>query len=176
MANVLAMHDDGCRAGTRAGTVWFMQNLLATMVTTTSHGMWLPGDLRGYVEDGVVLPPSPSLLRHAERLMTAEPVLFTAAQQIALFDALVEASQRYGYNLLCASVEAWHAHWLIDHRADPVEVMVGRLKTAMRKALNRGRIWTEGYDKRFCFTLEAIEARRAYIMRHAGYRPLPIAH
>ncbi len=153
-----------------------MQNLLATMVTTTSFGTWPPGNLRGYVENGIVLPSNPALLRHATGLMTKEPVYFTPAEQVVLFDALVEAAQRYGYNLLCASVESWHLHWLIDHGMDAVDVMVGRLKTAMRKALNRGRIWTEGYDKRYCFTLDIVDVRRAYIMRHAGYRPLPAFH
>jgi len=38
------------------------QNLLATMVTTTTYGTWLPGDVRGYVDDGVILPGDPTLL------------------------------------------------------------------------------------------------------------------
>ena len=33
-------------------------NVLATMVTTTSYGTWLPGELRGYVDKGVILPPT----------------------------------------------------------------------------------------------------------------------
>jgi hypothetical protein len=149
-----------------------MQNLLATMVTSTSFGTWPPGDMRGYVEDGVILPPNPALLRHANGLMSKNPVYFSGAEQSMLFDALIGACNRYGYRLICASVESWHLHWLIDHGMELVETMVGRLKTAMRKALNRGRIWTEGYDKRYCFTLAVLEARRAYIMRQAGYRPL----
>ena len=58
-----------------------MQRLLATTVTTTSYGAWLPGDLRGYVEDGVVLPGDPARLEQAVRAMGGRsPVLFTSEQ------------------------------------------------------------------------------------------------
>jgi hypothetical protein len=158
------------------GTIPFMsQRLLATMITTTSYGVWPPGDLRGYVDEGVILPGNPKLLDHAKALMTSDPVYFTTAQQTILFNALVSASTRYGYQLFCASVESWHLHWLIDHGFDSAATMVGRLKTAMRKALNCGRIWTEGYDSRYCFTDRDVDTRRGYIMRHAGYRPIPEA-
>ncbi|MGD0539955.1 MAG: hypothetical protein ABSB33_00420 [Tepidisphaeraceae bacterium] len=41
--------------------------LLATMVTTTSYGAWLPGDIRGYVQNGIVLPGDPFRLEQAVR-------------------------------------------------------------------------------------------------------------
>jgi len=50
--------------------------------------------------------------------------------------------------------------------------MVGRLKTRMRQALNCGRIWTSGYDKRFCFDENELNTRIDYVQRHAGRRPL----
>jgi hypothetical protein len=71
------------------------------------------------------------------------------------------------------SIESWHAHWLVDHAFDAVEVMVGRLKTRMRQAVARGRLWTAGYDARYCFDEEAVEARHDYIRRHHGSRAVP---
>jgi len=50
-------------------------NLLATMITTTTYCMWLPGDVRGYVEDGVVLPSNPDLLDFASMQMSQAAVL-----------------------------------------------------------------------------------------------------
>lgn len=149
------------------------QHLLATMITTTTYGTWLPGDRRGYVDKGVILPGDPVLLDLARRLLKSEPVYLTAEEQNIAFDALVRAADEFGYNLLEVSIESWHAHWLIDQKFDAVEVMVGRLKTRMRQAVNRGRIWTSGYDSRYCFDDDSINGRRRYIRNHRGWRPRP---
>lgn len=148
------------------------QRLLATMITTTTYGTWLPGDLRGYVEDGIILPPDPHRLERSRRLLKTDPIFLTAREQEALFEALQCAAREFDYALLAASIESWHAHWLIDHAFDDVKVMVGRMKTRMRQALARGCLWTAGYDARYCFDDEAVEARRNYIRGHQGTRPL----
>jgi hypothetical protein len=146
------------------------QNLLATMITTTTYGTWLPGDVRGYVEHGIVLPPAPRLESRARLLLTSEPVLMSRIEQNLAADILVSACERFGYPLFCLSIECWHLHWLTDCRSDAIPTMVARLKNAIRQALGRGRIWTAGYDKRFCFSLEQVNARYEYIARHAGFR------
>jgi hypothetical protein len=149
------------------------QRLLATMVTTTTYGTWLPGDLRGYVEDGIILPANPDRLERSCRLLKSDPIFLTAHEQETIFEALQRAAHEFDYDLFAASIESWHAHWLIDHAFDAVQVMVGRLKTRMRQALDRGRLWTAGYDARFCFDHDALERRRNYIHRHHGSRRLP---
>lgn len=140
------------------------------MVTTTSYGTWLPGDLRGYVNDGIILPPNPRLLNHARSLLSQAPVYFTDAQQIVLFLALRGAAEKFGYRLTDASVESWHLHWMIEHGYDPVQDMVGRLKTRMRQMVRRGRIWTRGYCHRCFYGGGQLNRARRYIARHAGCR------
>lgn len=146
------------------------RRVLATMVTTTSYGTWLPGDIRGYVDDGAILPHNPRLLSHARSIMSGNPVYFTDAQQIVLTRAICDAAVEFNYVLTDLSVEPWHLHWVIDHRFDPVHVMAGRLKTRMRQLINRGRIWTEGYHHTCLYDQAAVEARRQYIARHDGAR------
>lgn len=148
------------------------RRVLATMVTTTTYGTWLPGDLRGYVDNGVILPGDPRLHQSAARRMSGNPVVLSRQEQAQASQALRAASHEFAYTLLAVSIESWHAHWLIDHGYDTVAAMVGRLKTRMRQALRRGRIWTEGFDKRFCFDERTVETRRQYIERHAGFQPL----
>jgi REP element-mobilizing transposase RayT len=141
------------------------------MVTTTSYGSWLPGDLRGYVDDGIILPGDPLRLTQAVKRMGARtPVLFTPAQQTGLFEALRAAAQEFHYELTDASIECWHVHWIVHHGFDSVPTMVGRLKNRMRQALGIGRIWTEGYYDSRMFDLPAVATRRRYIARHAGCR------
>ncbi len=143
---------------------------LATMVTTTSYGTWLPGDMRGYVEGGEILPASPSLLSYAKQQLAKSPVYFTPAEQDIVYEALVNASGEFGCLLTDVSLESWHVHWICSHGADPVPKMVGRLKTRMRQALDRGRVWTEGYCRRCLRSPPEIGTARAYIARHAGCR------
>ena len=141
------------------------------MVTTTSYGSWLPGDLRGYVEDGVVLPGDPRRFRQAiDHMGGRSPVLFTAEQQVVLFESLCDAAAEFGYELADVSVESWHVHWLVGHGFDPVATMVGRLKNRLRQAVGVGRVWTAGYYDSTCFDEAAVLARRRYIGRHVGCR------
>lgn len=145
--------------------------LLATMITTTSYGSWLPGDLRGYVERGEILPGDPQRLALArERMGDHMPVRFSSAQQAALFDVLCGACDEFRYRLTDASVESWHVHWIVEHGSDAVATMVGRLKNRMRQALNIGRIWTEGYYDSLLFDSRMVDKRSAYIARHPGCR------
>ena len=144
--------------------------VLATMVTTTSYGTWLPGDARGYVENGKILPADPKRYDQARQRLVGDPVHFTAGQQGCLFEALRRAAIEFGYRLTDVSLESWHVHWILDHGFDPVKDMVGRLKTRIRQALAIGRVWTDGYCHR-CFDDEgSLVTARAYIGRHPGCR------
>jgi hypothetical protein len=145
--------------------------LLATMVTTTSYGAWLPGDLRGYVDNGVVLPGDPERFDEAVRRMGGRsPVIFNAGQQTRLFEAICAAADEFGYQLTDASIESWHAHWIVSHGFDSVATMVGRLKNRMRQALGIGRVWTAEYYDTLPFEQPAVLIRRGYILRHEGCR------
>lgn len=149
------------------------------MLTTTTYGTWLPGDVRGYVDDGVVLPHDPAVLERALGRLKGEPVYLTDREQSAAFAALESARDEFGYALLAASVESWHVHALVDHGYDAVADVAGRLKTRMRQAVvatrgrgatAAGRLWTAGYDARYCFTADAVVGRAGYIGRHRGAR------
>ena len=140
------------------------------MITTTSYGTWLPGDARGYVQKGRILPSNPRLLHHAQSLLTRQPVIFTDTQQLTLFHALRLAADEFGYRLTDVSIENWHLHWIVGHGSDPIATVVGRCKTRMRQSLNRGRIWSEGYHYRTLTTDDDTTTARRYIANHAGCR------
>ncbi|MBA3483758.1 MAG: hypothetical protein H0T51_18295 [Pirellulales bacterium] len=140
-----------------------------TFITTTSYGSWVPGDARGYVQRGEILPPAPPLARHATSLLKSPPVRFSDVEQNDLFNALTDAAVEFGYLLTDVSVESWHLHWIVQHD-DDIAPMAGRLKNRMRQQLNRGRIWTEGYHFDELLTDAVIVAASNYIARHAGAR------
>lgn len=144
---------------------------IATFVTTTSFGSWLPGDIRGYVDNGQLFPPIPQLEAHVRRTMTQSPVQFSHRDREALFEALCAASLEFHYRLTDAVVEATHLHWIIGHN-DSVSAMMGRLKNRMRQSLNRGRIWTDGFSHRLLLDDDSLYDARHYLTKHNGWRML----
>jgi hypothetical protein len=146
-----------------------VEKVEASFVTTTTHGSWLPGDVRGYVERGQTLPANPALAEFARSQMKTPSVAFTERELEEIFEALTLAADEYQYRLSDAVIERTHAHWIINHD-DEMEVMVGRLKNRMRQRLNRGRIWTAGYCGFELRTLTALQQAREYLAQHAGAR------
>ncbi|HYO23596.1 MAG TPA: hypothetical protein VEQ85_01470 [Lacipirellulaceae bacterium] len=142
---------------------------LATFITTTSYGSWLPGDDRGYVDNGQLMASRPLLADHARRQMTGDAVVFSRLDQDRLFEALIAGAQEFAYQVTDVVIEATHLHWIIGH-SDAPETMVGRIKTRMRQRLARGRIWSADYLRRLLFDDDAIECARTYLTKHAGLR------
>ena len=143
-----------------------------SFVTTTSYGTWLPGNARGYVRRGEILPGDAKLLELSRNQLKKPPIRFSALDRDRLFSALVASCSEFGYRLSDATIESWHMHWIFFHGDDAIEAAVGRLKTRMRQALSRGRIWTEGFCAEPLFDHTAVSQAQEYIARHAGCRML----
>lgn len=63
-----------------------------------------------------------------------------------------------------------HVHVVVGYREQSIGEVVGRFKNAGRVALKNagieGRIWTKGYDKRFCYDEDALKNRIEYVNEH----------
>ena len=64
------------------------------------------------------------------------------------------------------------AQWLppVGYDVRPIEETVRRYKNASTVALREkgleGKVWTRGYDKRFCFDEASLEERIRYVQGH----------
>ena len=121
-----------------------------SFVTTTSYGSWLPGDLRGYVRRGVILPGDPELLEMSRGLLKGAPVRFSVADRERLFHSLVAACEEFGYRLSDVTIESWHLHLIVVHGDDKIETVMGRLKTRMRQAVRAGGFGPRGIVPNRC--------------------------
>lgn len=139
-----------------------------SFITTTAYGNWLPGDVRGYARQGKILPGEVELAELSRKKLKSPPVHFTLEERWKLFSALVDACNEFQYRISDVAIESWHLHWILFHGDDAVDAAVGRLKTRMRQALNRGRIWTEGFCAEPLLKDFAVEQARAYIADHDG--------
>ena len=145
-----------------------MGETLGIMFTSTTYGTWLRGDTRGWVEDGILYPPDPELETADRERMKYEPFLFRRDDLWRVGKCIGESLRdRQGHRIFALTVQVWHMHLVIA----PTDVHVSQAakcaKDAVRWELRPGRpIWTDGYDKRYCFDEESLRARIEYVERH----------
>lgn len=145
-----------------------MGRTLAIMVTMTTYGTWLRGDRRGWVDDGVIMPPNPQLEGRDANRMKHPPFRFER-DRLCDVGAMIGRSliERMDVSILALTVQTWHVHFVIAATPHDIGVVVKCAKDAARYGLRPGRpIWTDGYDKRFCFDMNAVRGRVRYVEKH----------
>ena len=138
------------------------------MLTMTTYGTWLRGDARGWVDDGVVKPPCSPLLESDRKNLKHHPFFF-AEQEILNVGRFIGESliSRMDQHILGLTVQSWHVHLIVGATQEPLPDVVKCTKDAVRWGLRLNRpLWTESYDKRFCFDEKSVRHRIAYIERH----------
>jgi hypothetical protein len=152
-----------------------MNRTLAIMFTMTTYGTWLRGDERNWVDDGVTMPPDPILEKNDQQRLEHDPFIFRDDDWWMIGNwigmSLIERKQlRIG----ALTVQSWHVHFVVAATRHPVADIAKCAKDAVRWGLRIKRpIWTDGYDKRYCFDQEAVDARIQYVERHNTERGRP---
>lgn len=151
-----------------------MGQTLATMLTMTTYGTWLRGDKRGYVEDGITFPADPDLEATDRRRMKHDPYVFPHDRLLEIGEFIGNALvARLNATIHALHVGTWHAHIVIGPTQHSIAGVAKCAKDAVRYGLHHGRpIWTDGYDKRFCFDEHAALSRIRYVERHNEARNL----
>jgi len=142
--------------------------VLATMSTITTYGTWLRGDVRGWVDDGVVFPADPSLESLDRQRLAEPPFYFERRVWMDVGEAMGQSLvSRLGVRVLALCVQSWHSHFVIAASEHDPSTIVKCAKDAIRWKLRLDRrIWGTGYDKRYCFDEVAVRSRVAYVERH----------
>jgi hypothetical protein len=145
-----------------------MGRTLATMLTITTYGTWLRGDRRGYVEDGITFAADPDLEATDRRRMKHPVYLFPRDQLLEIGAFIGESlTTRLRVPLYALHLGTWHAHIVIGPTEHNIAEVAKYAKESVRYGLRSNRpIWTEGYDKRFCFDERSVLTRIKYVERH----------
>jgi len=147
-----------------------MSKTVGYMITFTTYGSWLPGDKRRYVRHGKVLDGNEKIYKHAEKIQKTKTIKLNAKEKAIVRQAIIEEVEKIGQKLEAISVCSNHVHLVVRWSYHPVGEIVSRYKNAAMFALGNnsktGRIWTRGYDRRFCFTEDELTARIQYVKRH----------
>jgi hypothetical protein len=146
-----------------------MASTLATMITMTTYGTWLRGDRRGWVDRGEIFPPD-LILESADRArMKHDTFLFPCDRLLDIGQFIGESlTDRLDLKIYAMTIGTWHAHLVIGPTQHPVGDVVRTAKDAARYGLSifNRPIWTDGYDKRFCFDERSARNRIQYVERH----------
>lgn len=147
-----------------------MGKTLGYMVTFTTYGTWLQGDKRRFVKDGKTLEASKGLEEVNKENQSSERMTLNKKQREIVKSAILKEAARIGENVLAILVWSKHTHIVIEGGGKPIDTVVNRFKTAayyaMRENGFEGKVWTRGYDKRFCFGEEALRKRIEYVEGH----------
>ncbi len=147
-----------------------MAKTLGYMITFTTYGTWLQGDERRYVKNGKIYPENKSLLKANKTLQKQDTIWLTKRQRFLAKIAILTESNRIGQKLPALSVGSNHIHTVAEYVAKPTERIVAYCKKAARLALKEtgleGKVWTEGYDVRYCFDDKMLERKIKYVNSH----------
>jgi len=140
------------------------------MVTWTTYGSWLQGDKREYSKDGEILPPNEELADANSKALTKDAVELTFNQRRIAAEAIRQKAVQLGQRIYALSVTAKHVHLVVEYIPRPIGVVVQRYKgcavRALRKEGMQGRVWTAGFNKRYCFDANTLQIKINYVNKN----------
>lgn len=146
------------------------KRLVGYMITWTTYGTWLQGDKRGYVKDGIILPASDKLKSANQKQQKFQTVKLNSSQKHIVREAILQEAQKKRQEIPAIAVCSNHVHIVAKVSVESIERVVHRYKRlatfVLRKAGLDGKIWSTGFDKRFCFTDKDLEQKVKYVNGH----------
>ncbi len=147
-----------------------MAKMLGYMLTWTTYGTWLQGDKRGWVKDGEVLGANERLEASNRQGQKWESVRLNGEEKTRVQEAIIQEAARIRQEIYALAVCSNHVHIVVACVGESIGKIAGRYKRAgtatLRPQGRDGRLWTTGYDKRYCFDEKAMKDRIAYVERH----------
>ncbi len=147
-----------------------MSKLVGYMVTWTTYGSWLQGDKRGFVKDSKIFQGNETIFKLCEKLQKGQTVKLKKQEKEIVRTAILNKAERIGQKLQALVTCTNHIHLVALPCDKSIERIIGMYKSVATRALRcsgrTGRIWTKGFDKRFCFTQDDLAKKIAYIQNH----------
>jgi REP element-mobilizing transposase RayT len=147
-----------------------MSKIIGYMVTWTTYGSWLPGDKRGYVRNGQTLSGDNKILEINRARQKSSVVKLNRKEIQVVQQVILREAKRIGHEIVALAACTNHVHLAARPHSKSIEKVIGRYKSLTTRALwERGRqdrVWTQGYDKRFCFSEEELERKIQYVNKH----------
>ena len=139
------------------------------MITWTTYGTWLQGDNRRYVKNGRTLPRNDKLKSANQKQQKFQTVKLNSCQKHIVRKAILQEAKRVNQKIPALAVYSNHVHIAAEVSTESIEQAVHRYKYSATLALRdcgvQNKIWSKGFDKRYCFTDEELEQKIKYIIQ-----------
>jgi len=146
------------------------KKMIGYMVTWTTYGSWLQGEKKGYVKNGRVLAQNDRLKLTNQRQQKYPTVKLNTEQKQIVENTIIEEARRINHKIFAVVVCSNHVHIVAEVSEESIEQVVHRYKYSATLALRKfgilGKIWSKGFDKRFCFTDSELENKVGYVRSH----------
>ncbi len=130
----------------------------------------MQGDKRGYVKNAKTLAQNDKLKSANQRQQKYPMVKLNSEQKQIVQDSIVEEARRINHEIFAITVCSNHVHIVAGVSEESIEQAVHRYKysatLALRKFGSQCKIWSKGFDKRFCFTDKELEGKIRYVQGH----------
>lgn len=147
-----------------------MAKTLGYMITWTTYGTWLQGDDRQYVKNGQILPANIALAAANMRTLANAPVRLSFNERRIVEVAIRQKAIRFDQQIYALAVRTNHLHLVAKYISKPIGIVVQQYKNCAVRALRRlgvqGRVWTTGFNKRYCFDENALRCKIHYVNEH----------
>lgn len=144
--------------------------MIAYMLTWTTYGTWLQGDERGYCKDGKTMQANPNLYKSNYNSLKCDPVHLSNNQRDVVKNWIYQEAKRIGQHIYALTVQSNHVHLVLKKTNDSIESAAHRYKRTATHILReeglKGKVWTKGYDKRYCFNQDDLDVRIKYVLNH----------
>jgi hypothetical protein len=158
------------------------------LISWTTYGTWLPGDIRGYCTrrgekyiepprryakpgEAIYNPAEHTAVRESAELLSDSAVYFRPSEKRIAFGALVGEIDQIPVCPAIISVGRSHVHWLCYFGTLEIRPIVGRVKSAATRELNASgfqgkRPWTKGCNIKSKATRRECRAAYKYVAEH----------
>jgi len=147
-----------------------MARMIGFMTTWTTYGTWLQGSKKGYVKNGITLKANPELEKSNKELLKHDKITIPKSFRLIVKNAILQEAEEIGQKVYAIAVCSNHVHIVIESIGERCGYSVGRFKKAATKALRKygfnDKVWTKGFDKRYCYNEQELEKKIKYVQRH----------
>jgi len=144
--------------------------MIGYMLTWTTYGSWLQGDERGWVKNGRILQPDNKLYLTNKQKLKRTPVKLKESQKRLVKEIILAESKRINQKIYTITICSDHIHIVAEPCLESISQIVQRYKRVSTYTLQKngfnGKVWTKGYDKRYCFSVKDLRIRIDYVLRH----------
>lgn len=144
--------------------------MIGFMATWTTYGSWLQGSKKGYVKNGTIRPASAELEESNKALLKHDEIRIPKNLRTIIKNAILKEAADIGQKVYAIAVRSNHVHIVVKSIGERCGYSVGRFKKAATKELRKSgysdKVWTKGFDKRYCYSDQELEQRIQYVQRH----------